>query len=100
MRPSLPVAILASVLVSYHCFIHDSALLVLPLGLLFVKSVFTKSLPLGIFAITIFAVPEVLFQFFEGRYYPIAILLVALLLLQWRLERKAAASSFAKQPST
>jgi hypothetical protein len=100
MRPSLPLAILASVLVSYHCFIHDSALLVLPLGLLLVKSVFTNSLPLGAFVISIFAVPEALFQFFEGRYYPMAILLLALLMVQRRSERRAAASSFAKQPST
>lgn len=87
MQPSLQVAILVAVLVSYHGLIHDSALLVLPLGIVLVRSVSDKNPLLGIFNILLFVCPEVLFQFFHGHYFLMVILILALLFMQQSASR-------------
>lgn len=83
MRPSLPLAMLVAVLVSYHGLIHDSALLALPLGVLLVQSVSEKDLLLGTFDLLLFAAPAILFEFSNSHYFPMAILILVLLFL-WR----------------
>jgi glycosyl transferase family 87 len=82
MRPSLEVAILAAVLVSYHGLIHDSTLLALPLGIILVRSVQRKSLLDGIFGLLLFVSPAILFGSTHGLYSLMAIPLLLLLLLQ------------------
>jgi hypothetical protein len=89
MRPSLPLAVLVAVLVSYHGLIHDSTLLALPLGMVLVRSVSEKNLLLGIFDLLLFACPAVMFEFFGGRYFPMAIPILVLLFLQRSAPREA-----------
>jgi len=89
MRPSLPLAILVAVLVSYHGLIHDSALLVLPLGILLVRSVSENNLLLGTFDMLLFISPAILFEYSNSRYFPMAILMLALLFLWRRASRGA-----------
>lgn len=90
MQPSLPLALLVAVLVSYHGLIHDSSLLILPLGMTLVRSVREENLALGIFDVAVFASPSILFQFSHSRYFPMAILLLALFAL-WRPAQAKAA---------
>lgn len=81
MQPSLPLAILAAVLVSYHGLIHDASLLILPLGLLLVRSVREENPLLGILTLAAFALPSFLYEFGHGRYSPMALLILTLFLL-------------------
>jgi hypothetical protein len=60
-------------------------LLALPFGIVFVRAVKARNLALGAFQLLVFSAPAALFQFFRSRYFPVAILLFALLLLwPWR----------------
>ena len=93
MQASLPLALLVAVLVSYHGLIHDASLLILPLGLTLVRSVREENLALGIFDIVVFVSPSILFEFSHSRYYPLAILLVALFAL-WKPAEVKSASEF------
>ncbi len=79
MKPSLPVAILAAILVSYHGLIHDSSLLALPLGMALVRSVSGSDLRLGIAAMLVFVCPSALLLLAHGRFFPMAIVILALL---------------------
>jgi hypothetical protein len=83
MRPSLSLAFLVAVLVSYHGLIHDSALLAVPLGIILVESVAESNLRLGFFDILLFVCPAVLFIVWSGHYFLMAILILAVLVL-WR----------------
>jgi Glycosyltransferase family 87 len=82
MQPSLHLAILVAVLVSYHGLIHDSTLLALPLGLILVRSVSENDLLLGIFDMLLFVCPAVLLEFWSGHYFLMAIPILILLFLQ------------------
>lgn len=82
MKPSLPLAILVAILVSYHGLIHDSVLLTVPLSTVLVQSVDENNLPIGIADILLFAFPAFLFAFLGGRYFLMAIPILALLFLQ------------------
>jgi hypothetical protein len=82
MRPSFHLAILASVLVSYHGLLHDSALLALPLGMILARSVSEHRPVVGAFDLLTFLCPAVLFQFGGGRFFPMAILILVLLFMQ------------------
>jgi Glycosyltransferase family 87 len=90
MPPSLHVAILVAVLVSYHGLIHDSTLLALPLGMFLVRSISGNNLILGIFDMLLFACPAILFQFWGGRFFLMAIPILVLLFLQRTAPREAA----------
>lgn len=90
MRPSLPVAILVAVLVSYHGFIHDSTLLALPLGIILVQSVSGNDLLLGIFDLLVFLCPALLFHIWAAHYFPMAIPVLILLAMQRSASREAA----------
>lgn len=92
MRPSLPLALLVTVLVSYHGLIHDSTLLALPLGMLLVQSVSEKNLLLGTFDLLLFTAPAILFEFLNSHYFPMAILILVLLFL-WRSASAGATTS-------
>lgn len=89
MQPSLHLAILVAVLVSYHGLIHDSTLLALPLGLILARSASENDLLLGIFDLLVFACPAVLFEFWPGHYFLMAIPILILLFLQRRARRGA-----------
>ena len=89
--PSLHLAILVAVLVSYHGLIHDSTLLALPLGMVLVRSISEKNLLLGIFDMLVFVCPAILFEFWGGRYFLMAIPIVILLFLQRTASQEAAA---------
>jgi hypothetical protein len=82
MQPSMYLAVLVAVLVSYHGLIHDSILLAIPLGILLVRSVSEKNLVLGIFDMLVFASPVLLFELWSGHFFLMAIPIVALLFLQ------------------
>jgi hypothetical protein len=82
MRPSFSLAILVAVLVSYHSLIHDSSLLALPLGMVLVRAVSEENLLLGIIDMLLFACPALLLLFFHGRFFPMAILILTIILLQ------------------
>jgi Glycosyltransferase family 87 len=88
-QPSLPLAILVAVLVSYHGLIHDASLVALPLGIFLVRAVSGSNLLLGAFGMVVFAAPAALFEFSRSRYFPIAILLFILLLLWRRRDARA-----------
>ena len=90
MQRSLHLAILVAVLVSYHGLIHDSTLLALPLGLILVRSVSENDLLLGIFDMLLFVCPAVLFEFWSGHYFLMAIPLLILLFLQRSVPRAVA----------
>ena len=89
--PSLHLAILVAVLVSYHGLIHDSTLLALPLGMVLVRSISEKNLLLGIFDMLVFVCPAILFEFWGGRYFLMAIPILILLFLQRTASQEAAA---------
>ena len=93
MRPSLDVAILAAVLASYHGLIHDSTLLVLPLGIILARSVREKNQVVGFFALLLFATPAILFGVTRGRYFLMAIPVLVLLCLQRNSCRDATPAS-------
>jgi hypothetical protein len=90
MPPSLHLAILVAVLVSYHGLIHDSALLALPLGMILVRSISENNLILGIFDMLLFVCPAILFEFLGGHYFLMAIPILVLLFLQRTASREAA----------
>jgi hypothetical protein len=90
LPPSLPVAILAAVLVSYHGLIHDSSLLALPLGIVLVQAVSRSDLFLGSADVLVFVSPAVLLVLLDGRFFPMAIVLLALLFLQRSATRATA----------
>jgi Glycosyltransferase family 87 len=90
MPPSLPLAVLVAVLVSYHGLIHDSTLLALPLGMVLVRSVFGNNLLLGIFDMLLFACPAVLFELLGGHYFLMAIPILVLFFLQRSISHEAA----------
>lgn len=93
MQASLPLALLVAILVSYHSFIHDSSLLVLPLGMVLARAVSDGNLLLGVFDLLVFAAPAVIFEFFHSRYFPMALLLVALFLVWIVLHPRKARNS-------
>jgi hypothetical protein len=82
MPPSLCLAILVASLVSYHGLIHDSTLLALPLGMFLVRSISANDLYFGIFDMLLFVCPAILFEFWDGRYFLMAIPILILLVLQ------------------
>jgi hypothetical protein len=84
------VAILAAVLVSYHGLIHDSSLLALPLGIVLVRAVSISDLFLATVDLLVFVSPAVLLVLLDGRFFPMAIVLLALLLLQRSATRATA----------
>lgn len=90
LQISLPLALLIAVLVSYHGFIHDTSLLVLPLGLVLVRAASDGNVPLGAYDLAVFAAPAVLFEFSHSRYFPMALLLVALFFLWIALPQREA----------
>jgi hypothetical protein len=95
MQPSFSTAILAAVLVSYHSLIHDSSLLALPLGMVLVQAVSEENLPLGITDMLLFSCPALLLLIFHGRFFPMALLILVLLILQRRAPSGASKVIFA-----
>jgi hypothetical protein len=90
MPPSLPLAVLVSVLVSYHGLIHDSTLLALPLGMVLVRALSGNNLLIGIFDMLLFACPAVLFELLGGHYFLMAIPVLVLFFLQQSASPEAA----------
>ena len=82
-RPSLPLALLAAVLVSYHHLITDTTMMILPAGLALGASMSPnseKSTPLAVLAALIFLAPAPLLL--AGvRFYLLAIPILALFLV-------------------
>ena len=82
-RPSLPLALLAAVLVSYHHLITDTTMMILPAGLALGASMSPtskKSTPLAVLAALIFLAPAPLLLA-GARFYLLAIPILALFLV-------------------
>ncbi len=78
MKPSLPLALSVAILLSYHCLIHDSSLLILPVGMVLEWSLPNEKVGASLIALTVFILPAVIFQFFGSRFFLMTIPILGL----------------------
>ena len=99
-RPSLPLALLAAILVSYHHLITDTTMMILPAGLALVAALSPNAKRptlVGVLAATIFLAPAPLLLT-NVRFYLLAIPMLAFLIAWDGTYPAAAGTRFGKVP--
>jgi glycosyl transferase family 87 len=79
MKPSFPLAITVAALLSYHCLMHDATLLIIPVGMVLAWSIPCGNVAATAVALTVFVLPAVIFRFFDGLYFLMALPILALM---------------------
>ena len=79
MKPSFSLAVTVAALLSYHCLMHDATLLIIPVGMVLAWSIPDGNVAATAVALTVFVLPAVIFRFFDGLYFLMALPIFALM---------------------
>lgn len=79
MTSSFSLAVVAAALMSYHSLIHDSVLLIIPIGVVLQSALAGRKVAAAAVALAVFILPGIIMQFWGGRYFIMAIPILGLM---------------------